>query len=222
MDDFVNNFYNVSQTHPLTHEDSGLSLVYVKYILDILSPLFIFTLQDGALRIKDVNGTRLTTSMYTYYMQFRAYPDFKKYLQKMNLKCQEFSVNQNNQDVTSFPPPPKLNLLDSRYNHEVSFEDIQEPLQKYFNITKDPRQLIQGHGQKIIIIKEPWTNYLKNLIPECNDYDFKNIKQIFPSLCNLFTSNENFLKLLKMYLGGGSNYEKSNYGKVVLDSKLDV
>ena len=41
MEDFVNNFYNVSVTHPLTHEDSGLSLVYVKYILDILSPLFL-------------------------------------------------------------------------------------------------------------------------------------------------------------------------------------
>lgn len=211
MEDFVNNFYNVSRTHPLTHEDSGLSLVYVKYILDILSPLFIFTLQDGALRIKDVNGTRLTTSMYTYYMQFRAYPDFKKYLRKMRLKCQDFYVN-----------------------HEVSsFEDIQEPLQKYFNITKDPRQLIsikqyesRGYGQKIIIIKEPWTNYLKNIIPECYDsytYPyFKNIKQMFPSLCNLFTSNGNFLKLLKMYLGGGSDYEKSNYEKLVLDSELDV
>ena len=82
----------------------------------------------------------------------------------------------------------------------------------------------KGDCSAIIIIKESWTNYLKNLIPECNgnNYGFKNIKQMFSSLCNLFTSNGNFLKLLKMYLGDGSDYEKSNYEKLVLDSELDV
>ena len=151
---------------------------------------------------------------------------FKKYLKKTLVKCQEFYVNQEDLStpvasdvatsevaISSTEEAPKLILLNPRYNREVSFENIRDPLQKYLNITEDPRQLIsvkqyeiQGYGQKTIIIKEPWTKYLKNLIPECYDPGLKNIKQMFYSLCNLFTSG-NFLKLLIMYFEGKKSIE---------------
>ena len=78
MEGFVQNIYELDEPK------AEIPLLYVKYVIDVLSPLIVFSLKNDNLLIHTINGTELTPSMYSYYMQIKTYPLFQKYLKKMD------------------------------------------------------------------------------------------------------------------------------------------
>jgi len=186
MEGFVQNIYELDE---LDEPKTEIPLLYVKYVIDVLAPLIVFSLKNDNLLIHTLNGTELTPSMYSYYMQIKTYPLFQKYLKKRETICRVFHNVSFVGDDT------------------VSYEDLKKPLEEYYNITKDPRKLlsIKSVSNSITYTKESWFIYLRGLQPECYD-EFKKVKRMFKLLSNIFMENDKFFNKIVTYIQGESKF----------------
>ena len=152
MEAFVDHFFTLNQTD----YDLPMPLQNVKYIIDILSPLILFSLStDDTLLIHNINQTKLTTPMYEYYMQFKIYPQYKQFLKQKENFCKRV--------LGSFYPP-------HTYEHnDMDYETAKPFLQEYYGITKDPRELIsmRQDGNSVTYTKERWINFIHRMTPDC-------------------------------------------------------
>ena len=149
---FVDHFFTLNETE----YDLSMPLQRAKYIIDILSPLIIFSIShDDMLVIYDSNRTRLRNGMYEYYMQFKIYPQFKQYLKDKENFC--------NRVIESFYPVKKHDGRTYQDYEEVkSFQEVKPFLQEYYGITKDPRQLLSMRqvGSSVTYTKERWIEFI--------------------------------------------------------------
>jgi hypothetical protein len=150
MEQLVYNFYNINEDDYLKSDGIMLSLWNAKYIIDILEPSITFHISDDEgryLQIKNINNTDITHT-FTYYMQFIFLPELYKYLTKQKVIC--------NKIITGF--------YDREHQHtEKTYEEVSAHLKKYFNIDKDPRELvsINENGASTTITKESWMDFLR-------------------------------------------------------------
>jgi len=164
MEAFVNHFFTLNQTD----YDLPMPLQNAKYVIDILSPLILFSLStDDTLLIHDINQTKLSgdggtaggrveTSLYEYYMQFKIYPQYKQFLKQKENFCKRV--------FESFYPPHK-------YEHnDMDYETAKPFLQEYYGITEDPRQLISMRQavNSVTYTKERWIDFIHRMTPDCN------------------------------------------------------
>ena len=160
MEQLVYNFYKIDKNDYLwdTYDrHTLLPLWNAKYMIDILEPNITFHISDdeeGYLQIKDINNIDITNT-FTYYMQFKFLPELFKYLDKQKDIC--------NKIIDGFSPlsccPPG----------EKTYEEVSAHLKKYFNIDKDPRELVsirESSGEESTIIrKESWIDFLSKKKP---------------------------------------------------------
>ena len=157
MEQLIHNYYNIDKHAYLSDENvislggsTLLPLWNAKYIIDILEPSITFHISDDEdryLQIKDINNTDIT-HRFTYYMQFKFLPELYKYLNKQKVICSE--------------------IIDGFYSNngpgEKTYEEVSAHLKKYFNIDKDPRELVSisvSAGEPTIIGKESWMDFLR-------------------------------------------------------------
>ena len=152
MEAFVDHFFTLNQTD----YDLPMPLQNAKYVIDILSPLILFSLStDDTLLIHDINQTKLTTPMYEYYMQFKIYPQYKQFLKQKENFCKR--------------------VFESFYPHkyeqnDMDYESAKPFLQEYYGITKDPRELIsmRQDGNSVTYTKERWIDFIHRMTPDCS------------------------------------------------------
>ena len=192
----------VQHVYELEEPSYDLPLLHVKYIIDIVSSLILFTFQEDTLHIHTINGTELSVEMYSYYMQFRMYPMFQTYLKHLEMRCRQFHLKYTTY-ITSYPETAPQSYRLIRNGDKISYEDLKRPLEEYYNITKDPRQLISIDSQSnsITYVKETWSRYLSRLQPECYDR-FKKVKQTFSFVATMFMNNDQMYTNLMTYLRG--------------------
>ena len=160
MDDFIDNFLDIPKNHDELH-----SLQNAKYIINILSPIILFSLSSGdELIIKTTNNTVLTIEMYLYYMQFDFYPKFIEYIKIKNTQYHNIS--------SEFYP---------NQHSELSFEKAQPLLIKYFNISTDPR-LLKSIKQdysvnSITYTKEKWGEFIIKTYKKYIDDNIKKMRE---------------------------------------------
>lgn len=165
MDNFIDNFLDIPNDN--NNNLLSLPLQNAKYIINILSPIILFSLSSGdELIIKTTNNTILTIEMYLYYMQFDFYPKFIEYIDSKQ-------IEYNNISRVFYP----------KEHNELSFEKAQPLLIKYFNISTDPRLLksmkqVYG-GNSITYTKETWSEFI---IKTYEKYIDDNIKKIRDSM----------------------------------------
>lgn len=150
MDDFIDNFLDIPNDN--NNNLLSLPLQNAKYIINILSPIILFSLSSGdELIIKTTNNTVLTIEMYLYYMQFDFYPKFIEYIDSKEKLC-----NDIRRDL---------------FVEELSFEKAQPLLIKYFNISTDPRELKSINqnyrDNSITYKKETWFEFIRRKSPQC-------------------------------------------------------
>ena len=155
MESFVDHYFSINQTD----YDMNMPLQSAKYIIDILSPLILFSLaSDDTLLIHDTNYTKLSQPMYEYFMQFNIYPKYKQFLKQKENFCKRV--------IESFYPPG------GKYQHnDMDYETAKPFLQEYYGITEDPwRQLIsmRQNGNSVTYTKERWINFIHRMTPECS------------------------------------------------------
>lgn len=168
MEQLVYNFYNINEDDYLKSDGTMLSLWNAKYIIDILDPTIVFYMageEEPRLYIKDINNTDITQNTFTYYMQFIFLPKLHKYLTKQKVIC--------NKIITGF--------YDREHqNTEKTYEEVSAHLKKYFNIDKDPRELvsINENGASTTIIKESWIDFLrtKKIYVLASENDFSELR----------------------------------------------
>ena len=140
-----------------------LPLWNAKYIIDVLDPSITFHISDDEdryLQIKDINNTDITHT-FTYYMQFKFLPELYKYLTKQKVIC--------NKIITGF--------YCTSCPGEKTYEEVSAHLKKYFNIDKDPRELvsINENGASTTITKESWMDFLRkkklSVLASQNDFN---------------------------------------------------
>lgn len=152
MEAFVDHFFTLNQTD----YDLPMPLQNAKYVIDILSPLILFSLStDDTLLIYDTNQTKLTIPMYEYYMQFKIFPQYKQFLKQKENFCKRV--------FESFYPP-------HTYEHnDMDYETAQPFLQEYYGITEDPRRLIsmRQDGNSVTYTKERWMDFIQRMTPDC-------------------------------------------------------
>ena len=175
MDAFVDNYFSINTTD----YNLDLPLQNAKYIIDILSPIIVFSLYNInpeilGLNIYDKNNMSLSISGYEYYMQFIFYPKFQEYLKKISNKKDKECINI----FKSFYPEIKEHCDDC----EIDYEKAKSHLKKYFNVTNDPRNILsmRKESNTISITKEPWFSFLLRKLKYCEfrerfskDYDKK-------------------------------------------------
>ena len=156
MEQLVYNFYKIDKNDYLLDEFgvqnayggySLLPLWNAKYIIDVLEPSITFHISDDEdryLQIKNINNTDITHT-FTYYMQFKFLPELFKYLTKQKVIC--------NKIITGF--------YSNNGGGEKTYEEVSAHLKKYFNIDKDPRELVSIRGEPTIIGKESWIDFLR-------------------------------------------------------------
>ena len=174
MEQLVYNFYKIDKNDYLWDEygvenvyggHSLLPLWEAKYIIDVLDPSITFHISDDEgryLQIKDINNTDITHT-FTYYMQFKFLPELFKYLNKQKDICGEIISGFS---YTSCPG-------------EKTYEEVSAHLKKYFNIDKDPRELVSIRGEPTIIVKESWMDFLrkKKLYVFASQNDFNELRR---------------------------------------------
>ena len=174
MEQLVYNFYKIDKNDYLWDEygvenvyggHSLLPLWEAKYIIDVLDPSITFHISDDEgryLQIKDINNTDITHT-FTYYMQFKFLPELFKYLNKQKDICGEIISGFS---CTSCPG-------------EKTYEEVSAHLKKYFNIDKDPRELVSIRGEPTIIVKESWMDFLrkKKLYVFASQNDFNELRR---------------------------------------------
>ena len=146
MEDFIDNFLDIPNDN--NNNLLSLPLQNAKYIINILSPIILFSLSsEDELIIKTTNNTVLTIEMYLYYMQFDFYPKFIEYIDSKQ-------IEYNNISRVFYP----------KEHSELSFEKAQPLLIKYFNISTDPRLLKsmkqEYGGNSITYTKETWFEFI--------------------------------------------------------------
>ena len=165
MDSFVDHYFSINQTD----YDMNMPLQSAKYIIDILSPLILFSLaDDDNLLIHDTNHTQLSRlyptlanggppplSGYEYFMQFNVYPKYKQFLKQKENFCKRV--------VEYFYPPHTVRPVEPDYETAKSF------LQEYYGINEDPRQLIsmRQDGNSVTYTKERWIEFIHRMNPDC-------------------------------------------------------
>ena len=155
MEAFVDHFFTLNQTD----YDLPMPLQNAKYVIDILSPLILFSLStDDTLLIYDINQTKLTTPMYEYYMQFKIYPQYKQFLKQKENFCKQV--------FESFYPSKGRN--EYIYN-DLEYETIKPFLEEYYHIKEDPRKLIsmRQDGNSVTYTKERWYEFILRMTPGC-------------------------------------------------------
>ena len=149
-----------------------MPLQNAKYVIDILSPLILFSLStDDTLLIYDTNQTKLTTPMYEYYMQFKIYPQYKQFLKQKENFCKRV--------VESFYPPEEH--IDHAHGDDLEYETIKPFLQEYYHIKEDPRKLIsmRQDGNSVTYTKERWIEFIHRMTPDCyGQFDTDYYKQL--------------------------------------------
>ena len=163
MEAFVNHFFTLNQTD----YDLYFPLQRAKNIIDILSPLIIFSLStDDTLLIHNINQTKLTIPMYEYFMQFKIYPQYKQFLKQKENFCKRVSE--------SFYP--------DKYQHnDMDYETAKPLLQEYYGIAEDPRQLktMKQSGNSVTYTKEKWIEFIHRMTPDCyGQFDTKYYQQL--------------------------------------------
>lgn len=164
MEQLVYNYYNINNDDYLSQiydehitsfgSSTLLPLWEAKYMIDVLDPSITFHISDDEdryLQIKNINNTDITHT-FTYYMQLRFLPELYKYLTKQKVICNEI--------ITGF--------YDREHQDtEKTYEEVSAHLKKYFNIDKDPRELvsINENGASTTITKESWMDFLRKKIP---------------------------------------------------------
>ena len=155
MEQLVYNFYKIDKNDYLWDEfgsqnayggHSLLPLWEAKYIIDVLDPSITFHISDDEdryLQIKDINNTDITHT-FTYYMQFKFLPELFKYLNKQKDICNKI-----------------IDGFFHQHTEEKTYEEVSAHLKKYFNIDKDPRELVSIRGEPTIIGKESWMDFLR-------------------------------------------------------------
>ena len=169
MEQLVYNFYKIDKNDYLWDGYGGYSLLPLweaKYIIDVLDPSITFDISDDEdryLQIKDINNTDITHT-FTYYMQFKFLPELFKYLNKQKDICGEIISGFS---CTSCPG-------------EKTYEEVSAHLKKYFNIDKDPRELvsISENGASTTITKSSWMDFLrkKKLYVFASQNDFNDLR----------------------------------------------
>ena len=161
MEAFVDHYFSINQTE----YDMNMPLQSAKFIIDILSPLILFSLaDDDTLLIHDKNHTKLSQPMYEYFMQFNVYPQYKQFLKQKENFCKRV--------VESFYPPHK------NEHNDLEYETIKPFLEEYYHINEDPRQLIsmRQYGNSVTYTKERWIEFIHRMTPGCLDLDLYNVK----------------------------------------------
>lgn len=183
MDSFVDHYFSINQTD----YDMNMPLQSAKYIIDILSPLILFSLAaDDSLLIYNTNQTKLTQPMYEYFMQFNIYPQYKQFLKQKENFCKRV--------VESFYP--------HKYEHDdMDYETAKPFLEEYYDIHEDPRKLIsmRQDGNSVTYTKEKWIEFIHRMTPDCygqfdTDY-YKPLTQWIESL-SLQLPTDNIWKYL--------------------------
>jgi len=166
MEAFVDNFYQLTEPS----NDGCCPLVYAKYIIDVLAPIVVFNIKNEQLVIHTSNGTELTESMYLYHMQCRFYPQLMDYLKERGETCKQM--------VKDFYP---------KKHTEASYEEVAIPLQRYFGISEDPRELISvdNRGSSVTYTREPWIKILVTQSRGCIDDNFTSLQKILRRLTTL-------------------------------------
>ena len=167
MEAFVDHFFTLNQTD----YDLPMPLQNAKYVIDILSPLILFSLStDDTLLIYDTNQTKLTIPMYEYYMQFKIYPQYKQFLKQKEDFCKRV--------IESFYP------AEGKYQYnDMDYETAKPFLQEYYGITEDPRQLksMKQSGNSVTYTKERWIGFIHRMTPYCyqrfNSYYYHKLTQ---------------------------------------------
>ncbi len=168
MEQLVYNYYNINNDDYLNDmyiydKSTLLPLWEAKYIIDILEPSITFHISDDEdryLQIKNINNTDITHT-FTYYMQFIFLPELYKYLTKQKVICNEI--------ITGF--------YSNNGGGEKTYEEVSAHLKKYFNIDKDPRELvsINENGASTTITKESWMDFLRkkklSVLASGNDFN---------------------------------------------------
>ena len=172
MEQLIRNYYYIDKHAYLSDENiislgssTLLPLWNAKYIIDVLDPSITFHISDDEdryLQIKDINNTDITHT-FTYYMQFKFLPELFKYLDKQKDICGEIISGFS---CTSCPG-------------EKTYEEVSAHLKKYFNIDKDPRELVSIRGEPTIIVKESWMDFLrkKKLHVFASQNDFNELRR---------------------------------------------
>lgn len=161
MDIFVDNYFSLN----ITDYNLDLPLHNAKYIIDVLSPIIVFSLCNNidpyCLNIHDKNNMSLSIFGYEYYMQFIFYPKFQEYIKKISIKKDNECINI----FGSFYPEIKDHCGDC----EIDYEKAKPYLKKYFNVTNDPRNILSMRKQAntIFITKEPWFHFLLRKLKYC-------------------------------------------------------
>ena len=185
MESFVDHYFSINQTD----YDMNMPLQSAKYIIDILSPLILFSLAtDDTLLIHDTNQTKLTQPMYEYFMQFNIYPKYKQFLKQKENFCKRV--------VESFYPPEEH--IDPAHGDDLDYETAKPFLQEYYHINEDPRQLISMRqaGNSVTYTKERWYEFIHRMTPGCyDDHYYKPLTQWIESL-SLQLPTDNIWKYL--------------------------
>jgi hypothetical protein len=151
MEEFVDHFFTLNQTD----YEMNMPLQNAKYVIDILSPLILFSLSTkDELLIHDTNQTKLTEPMYEYYMQFKIYPQYKQFLKQKEDFCKRV--------IESFYP------AEGKYQYnDMDYETAKPFLQEYYGITEDPRQLksMKQSGNSVTYTKERWIEFINRMSP---------------------------------------------------------
>jgi len=161
MESFVDHYFSINQTD----YDMNMPLQSSKFIIDILSPLILFSLEeDDILLIHDTNQTKLTLPMYEYFMQFNIYPQYKQFLKQKENFCKRV--------IESFYPPHK------NEHNDLEYETIKPFLEEYYHIKEDPRKLIsmRQDGNSVTYTKERWIEFIHRMTPGCLDLNLYNVK----------------------------------------------
>ena len=176
MEQLVYNFYKIDKNdylwdgYGIQNAYGGHSLLPLweaKYIIDVLDPSITFHISDDEdryLQIKDINNTDITHT-FTYYMQFKFLPELFKYLDKQKDICMEI-----------------ISGFFHQHTEEKTYEEVSAHLKKYFNIDKDPRELVsirESSGEESTIIgKESWMDFLrkKKLYVFASQNDFNELR----------------------------------------------
>ena len=164
MDSFVDHYFSINETD----YDMNMPLQSSKYIIDILSPLILFSLDDNDnLLIHDTNHTKLSQPMYEYFMQFNIYPKYKQFLKQKENFCKRV--------VESFYPPKGHEYY---RDNDLEYETIKPFLEEYYHIKEDPRKLIsmRQDGNSVTYTKERWIEFIHRMTPGCLDLDLYNVK----------------------------------------------
>ncbi len=166
MDSFVDHYFSINQTD----YDMNMPLQSAKYIIDILSPLILFSLAaDDTLLIHNTNQTKLTQPMYEYFMQFKIYPKYKQFLKQKENFCKRV--------VESFYPPKGREYY---RDNDLDYESVKPFLEEYYHINEDPRQLIsmRQDGNSVTYTKERWIEFIHRMTPGCLDFNLYNVNYV--------------------------------------------